>query len=294
MENNRIFLLDTPRDAMQGLNHFIPTREKVKLLSLLLKAGFDVVDLGSLASVKVIPQFSDFEEVLTKLPEGHADQGFVLTLSRSGIDRAVKYRDIRYVGFPFSPSAEFLKRNIRKTPEQAAELVDYLIRKCSETGKTPLVYLSMAFDNPYNETITPDDILRWAERFYHQGARYISLSDILGQAEISAVAERCRIITEALPEIKLGLHLHVQPGSAFDKLDAAYANGVRFFEGVTGGAGGCPMTGYEMVRNISTRTLIEWAATRNLKHGIDEATFKEAENVAIKIFSTSTFQPEIN
>lgn len=269
---------------MQGLHRIIPTGEKVELINALLKVGFDFVDVGSFASPKVIPQMSDTAEVLEKIELINSrSKLFVLVVNTKGANTASTYSQVSYIGFPFSPSPAFLKKNINSDFEKAWRTVCHIQDICVKTNKTFFVYLSMAFGNPYGD---PDDvelIFNWVEKHSRIGIKIVSLSDIIGIATPEKIENVYSTLTHQYTGIQFGIHLHVKNNDWFQKIDAAYRNGCRIFEGVINGLGGCPMTGYEMLGNLPTGNIIEWAKKRNIPVGVEIDQYGEALKVANKI-----------
>ncbi len=271
---------------MQGLQRIIPTHQKVELMNALLKVGFDIVDIGSFVSAKTIPQMRDTGEVLEQIDlEGNRSKLFVLVVNTKGAITASKYSQVNYMGFPFSPSPTFLKKNINSDFEKAWKTVNDIHDICLKTNKVFMVYLSMAFGNPYSD---PDDmelIFQWVEKLDKLGIKTISLSDIIGTATPEKIERVYSFLSHQYSSIEFGIHLHIRESDWYGKLDAAYRNGCRIFEGVINGLGGCPMTGYELLGNLQTGNIIEWANKNNLTTRIDHDRFLYALKKANRILS---------
>jgi hydroxymethylglutaryl-CoA lyase len=282
--NSSIQILETPRDAMQGLHRIIPTDKKVELINAILKVGFDIVDIGSFVSPKAVPQMSDTADVLEQIDaEGSKSNLFVLAVNVKGAVAASKYTQISYIGFPFSTSPTFLKKNINSDLAKAWKTVNDIQDTCVKANKNLLVYLSMAFGNPYND---PDDvelIFQWVEKFHKLGIKNISLSDITGVASVEKIKIIYTYLTNLFPTIEFGIHLHTRSNDWYNKIDTAYRTGCILFEGVINGLGGCPMTGYEKLGNLSTGKIMEWASKNAISFNAEFHQYKIAFDIANKI-----------
>jgi hydroxymethylglutaryl-CoA lyase len=275
-------ILETPRDAIQGLNTFIPTTKKIETLNALLKVGFDIVDVGSFVSDKAIPQFRDMREVLEKIDLSDSKSDiFILVANGKGGEIASSFEKIDIIGFPFSTSPTFLKRNINSGFEKSEKIIDRLLDIAVKTDKKLFIYLSMAFGNPYGDSDSPDLIYEWTEKLVSEGISTISLSDITGVATPDQIAEIYSNLTTDFPGTEFGIHLHVKGDDWYSKIDAAYKNGCKVFDGVINGLGGCPMTGYELLGNLPTGNLIEYAQKNNIPVKIDMEKFKKARELSI-------------
>ncbi|MEZ5196195.1 MAG: hypothetical protein R2764_07300 [Bacteroidales bacterium] len=277
-------ILETPRDAMQGLDHFIPTNDKVKLIQGLLDVGFDIIDAGSLVSSKAIPQLQDTCKVIEQLDiSSTRSELFVLVANIKGGEQASKMEQLKYIGFPFSFSETFLKRNINSNLNQAESTVYHLQEISVMSGKKLMVYLTMAFGNPYGDPCNLDLILEWTEKFHLAGIKTVSLSDIIGIATPEQISSTYYNLTKAFPTIEFGMHLHIKKDDWYDKIKAAYANGCKIFDGVINGMGGCPMTGFEMVKNLPTSNLLQYAQLNKISLPIDIKKFEVAQQLAVEI-----------
>jgi hydroxymethylglutaryl-CoA lyase len=274
---NRMKILETPRDAMQGLVDFIPTDKKTELINAILRVGFDIVDIGSFVPSKVIPQFSDLKQIIKKLDyAGSKSEIFTLVVNKKGAREAIHFEEINYLGYPFSTSAIFLKKNINSDFSKAIDTIDHIQNLCFNSGKKFLLYESMAFSNPYGDPSGIDEIYKWTKQFSEMGIQTISLSDIIGEASPLQIAETYKILTHDFPGIDFGIHLHIKNDAWYDKIDAAWQNGCQIFDGVLNGKGGCPMTGYEMLGNLPTMNLLEYAKKNSIHTQIDEGYFNKA------------------
>ncbi len=281
MEVNKIKILETPRDAIQGLDSLIPLTKKVELMNSLLKVGFDILDVGSFVSPKAIPQMADTEEVIRQLDLSQTNTKlFVLTVSAKGGEKAASFENISYIGFPFSPSATFLKKNINSDFDKSMKTITDLQEICIRSNKTLIVYLSMAFGNPYGDSSGIEIIIKWVEKLQELGVSIISLSDITGVATPKMITEIFSSLSSKFPEIEFGLHLHTNRDDWYDKLDVAYKNGCRVFDGVINGLGGCPMSGYELLGNLPTGNIIEYAEKNNVFLQINKTEFLKSQQLA--------------
>jgi hydroxymethylglutaryl-CoA lyase len=279
-------ILETPRDAMQGLKNFIPTKDKVKLIQGLLEVGFDIIDVGSFVSQKAIPQLQDTQKVIDQLDlSSTRSKLFVLVANIKGGEQASKMKQIKYIGFPFSFSETFLKRNISSNLEQAESTVYHMQEISVKSNKKLMVYLTMAFGNPYGDPCNLDLILEWTKKFHLAGITTISLSDIIGIATPEQISFAYSSLTKEFPTIEFGIHLHIKNDDWYDKINAAYDNGCEIFDGVINGMGGCPMTGFEMVRNLPTSYLLQFALSNNIYLPIKKDKFEVAQSFARKIFT---------
>ena len=284
MEVNKIKILETPRDAIQGLDSLIPLTKKVELMNSLLKVGFDILDVGSFVSPKAIPQMADTEEVIRQLDLSQTNTKlFVLTVSAKGGEKAASFENISYIGFPFSTSSTFLRKNINSDFDKSMKTITDLQEICIRSNKTLIVYLSMAFGNPYGDSSGIEIIIKWVEKLQELGVSIISLSDITGVATPKMITEIFSSLSSKFPEIEFGLHLHTNRDDWYDKLDVAYKNGCRVFDGVINGLGGCPMSGYELLGNLPTGNIIEYAEKNNVFLKINKTEFLKSQQLANRI-----------
>lgn len=277
-------ILETPRDAIQGLKNIIPLSKKVELINALLQVGFDIIDIGSFVSSKAIPQLGDTEDVIKKIDiSATKSKLFVLTANKKGGEKAAQFEQISYIGFPFSISPVFLKRNINSDFNKALKTIDELQNICLKSKKKLIVYLSMAFGNPYGDPSGKEIILHWTEILSSKGIETISLSDIIGVATPEMINDTYASLSKEFSGIEFGLHLHIKKDDWYDKIDAAYKNGCKLFDGVINGIGGCPMTGYELLGNMPTGNILDYAQTNNISLAINKKKFIEAQLLAFQI-----------
>lgn len=272
-----IKIIEAPRDAMQGIGEFIPTKQKARLINNLLKVGFDTIDFGSFVSPRAIPQLKDTAEVISLLDMSNTSTKLMAIVGNvKGGEIAAAFDEVTYIGFPFSFSETFLKKNINTTLEGAIKTVDGLQNVCLKNNKKLLVYLSMAFGTPYDEPWHIELVIKWAKFLEDRGIEVIALSDIIASATPKMISDVFSVLSKEITRVETGLHLHTLAHNWYDKVDAAYKNGCRRFDGVINGVGGCPMTGYELVGNLDTRWLIDYFDKNKIPVIINRSAFEEA------------------
>jgi hydroxymethylglutaryl-CoA lyase len=271
---------------MQGLPDFVPTDQKIQYLSQLLKVGFDTIDAGSLVSPKVIPQMRDTPEVLEALPwQESSSKLLVIVANERGGQKAAELPMVHYLGYPFSVSEVFQKRNTNKTIAESRTLVGNLLDIARENQKELVVYVSMGFGNPYREPWSADIVLRFCEKLADMGVRIISLSDTIGTSNPESIKHLFERLVPAFPQIEFGAHLHTTPDSWREKVEAAFAAGCRRFDGAIQGLGGCPMADDDLVGNMPTEKLLRFAQENGLELGLDEKAFESAYQQAALLTS---------
>ncbi len=270
---------------MQGLTRFIPTEDKARYINALLKVGFDVIDFGSFVSPKAIPQLKDTAQVLSKLDLSVSDSKLLAIVgNKRGGEDAAQFEEISYIGFPFSISPTFLKRNINSTIEQSVLIVDDLLDICDRHDKGLVLYISMAFGNPYGDEWNADLVASWVNKMYEKGVRVISLSDTVGISSKKNIALLFSTLVPEFPEVEFGFHLHTTIRHWYRKVNAAFMNGCRSFDTVINGLGGCPMAENRLVGNLRTSNLLEYFEVNYIPVRIDEKAFEEAYEMALEIF----------
>ncbi|KHG65274.1 hydroxymethylglutaryl-CoA lyase [Thermus sp. 2.9] len=260
--------VECPRDAWQGFSRFIPTEEKVVFLRKLLQAGFRHLDLTSFVSPKWVPQMQDAEEVLKALPPPEGRTYLAIVANEKGLERALQAERLTHVGYPFSLSETFQRKNTNRSLAESWPLVAEMVQAVE--GRLGLVvYLSMAFGNPYGDPWSVERVLEAIARLRELGVREIALADTYGVAD----AKRIRAVLEAAvarfgPE-GLGAHLHARPEEALAKAEAVLEAGVFWLEGALAGVGGCPFAGDELVGNLPTERVLPFLEARGLATGVD-------------------------
>jgi hydroxymethylglutaryl-CoA lyase len=249
-------IVECPRDAWQGLPAQIPTEIKVEYLRTLVDAGFRHMDAASFVSPTAVPQMADSEQVLEFLMPPEEVEIIGIVVNVKGAERAIGTSAVKTLGFPYSISPEFLQRNQRQTPEESLDALEAIGTLAYKSGLDLVVYLSMAFGNPYGDAWSIDEVVNACDLLVESGARQISLADTVGVAVPSQISGTVAAVLEAHDEIEIGLHLHARPGEAATKIRAAYQAGCRRFDAAIGGLGGCPFAQDVLVGNIPTETLL--------------------------------------
>lgn len=285
-EQKKIKILETPRDAMQGIHRIIPAGDKVKLINSLLQIGFDIVDAGSIVSSAAVPQMKDTPEVLDRIDlSGSKSKLLILVGSQKRATIAASFEKVTYIGFPFSTSETFLKKNINSDFNKAWKSVNEIQNICLKRDKQFFVYLTMAFGNPYGDHDGMEPILSWCHKMKSIGIKNISLSDITGVASVKLIETVYSSIRKEYPDIEFGIHLHVGSGDGFGKIEAAYKNGCSIFDGVINGLGGCPMTGFELLGNLPTSVILDLCSRNNIIYDIDSSKYRQAFELANQILT---------
>ena len=281
-----IKLVECPRDAMQGWKAFIPTMDKVAYISQLLKVGFDTLDFGSFVSSKNIPQMADTKEVIPHLDLQNTDTKLLAIIANTrGAEEAAGFDQIHYLGFPFSVSPTFQKRNTNSSIEESFQTVIDMKNICDKNKKEPVVYISMAFGNPYHDEYNEDIILNWITKLAGEGIAIISLADTIGVANPSQIASLAKFVTTSFPAIETGVHLHSTGADWKEKIDAALQNGCMRFDGALKGVGGCPMAEDKLVGNMNSELMIPYFKELGVLRNINEEELRKAVTMASKIFA---------
>jgi hydroxymethylglutaryl-CoA lyase len=250
-------LIECPRDAWQGLKGQIPADLKTNYLQALISAGFKHIDAVSFVSPIAVPQMADSEEVLKELDPPDDVEIIGIVVNEKGAQRAIATEAVRTLGFPYSISPTFLENNQRQTLEDAIEELEKIEKKADEAGLETVVYISMAFDNPYNDPWTIEEVVEAVALLELQEIRMISLADTVGVASPDKIREVVSAVMAKYDYLEIGVHLHSRPDQAAAKIIAAYEAGCRRFDSAIGGLGGCPFAQDDLVGNIPTETVIE-------------------------------------
>lgn len=281
----KVKLIECPRDAMQGWKRLIPAREKIDYLNLLLKVGFDTLDFGSFVSTKAIPQMADTVEVLAGLQRPiHTTRLLAIVANHRGAEEASAHPEIGFLGFPFSISETFQQQNTGSSVAESVERVKDMHHLCKQRDKQLVVYLSMAFGNPYKDPYSMEMVFDWARKLAAMGITTISLADTVGLATPSEVYNITRTVIEGLPSVEIGVHLHSHPLAYEEKLAAALNAGCRRIDGAVGGFGGCPMAGSELVGNLDMVDVVRYLEATGYTTGVNHEALEEAEAMAAHIF----------
>jgi hydroxymethylglutaryl-CoA lyase len=256
-----IKLIECPRDAWQGLKGQIPADLKTNYLQALISAGFKHIDAVSFVSPNAVPQMADSEEVLKELDPPDDVEIIGIVVNEKGAQRAIATQAVRTLGFPYSISPTFLQNNQRQTLEDAIEELEKIEKKADEAGLETVVYISMAFSNPYGDPWTIEEVVEAVALLELQEIRTISLADTVGAASPEKIREVVSAVMAKYDYLEIGVHLHSRHDQAAAKIIAAYEAGCRRFDSAIGGLGGCPFAQDDLVGNIPTETVIE--ALRN-------------------------------
>lgn len=250
-------LIECPRDAWQGLQGQIPADLKATYLKALISAGFKHIDAVSFVSPMAVPQMADSEEVLKELDPPDAVEIIGIVVNEKGAQRAIETKAVRTLGFPYSISETFLRKNQNQSPEQSLEELEKIQSKADDAGLDVVVYISMAFGNPYGDLWNADEVIEAIGLMEAESLRMISLADTVGMASPQLVAELVSAVMAKYDYLEIGVHLHSRPELAAERILAAYEAGCRRFDSALGGLGGCPFAQDALVGNIATEKVIE-------------------------------------
>jgi hydroxymethylglutaryl-CoA lyase len=271
---SEVTIVECPRDAWQGLRQIIPTEEKVRYLTSLVSLGFSHIDAVSFVSPKHVPQMADSEAVMkelskVKLPSGETPEIIGIVVNAQGLDRALAAPGVTTIGYPYSISAYFRRANANMSRAESRELVEKLQRDTKAAGRKLVIYISMAFGNPYDEPWGAEIVEETLVWLKDVGVRTVSLADTVGTASPEDVAHLYGTVKNCVAGVEIGVHLHSRPEGAAEKVLAAYEAGCRRFDGALTGLGGCPFAGDALVGNIPTEAVLTTLAARGVSTGID-------------------------
>lgn len=270
-------LIECPRDAMQGIHDFIPTEKKVAYINSILKCGFDTVDFGSFVSPKAIPQMIDTAHVLEQLDLSKTKSKLLAIVANvRGAEDAVEFEEISYLGFPFSISETFQQRNANASISESLTRVEEINDLCVRNKKELVVYVSMAFGNPYGDEWSSDVAITWTKRLAQMGIKIIALSDTIGVSNPENIKVLFSKLIPEFPGVEIGAHLHTTPTTWEEKIQAAHLAGCKRFDSAIKGYGGCPMATDKLTGNMPTENLLHYFNKHNVVTGIDENAFAEA------------------
>ena len=270
---------------MQGLAEFIETDVKAAYINRLLSVGFDTIDFGSFVSPKAIPQMRDTAEVLAKLDlSGTSTKLLAIVANERGAQEACQYPEIQYLGYPFSISETFQLRNTNATIAESVERTKAIQELCEQHGKQLVLYISMGFGNPYGDPWNVEIVHKWVDNLVPFGIRIFSLSDTIGCSNPENISYLFGNLIPAYPDIEFGAHLHTLPGNWREKIDAAWRNGCRRYDGAMRGFGGCPMAKDDLTGNMATENLVAFFDDVQADLGMDRAAFGEGWRMAGTVF----------
>ena len=270
---------------MQGWKSFIPTSDKIRYINSLLKVGFDTIDCGSFVSAKAIPQMADTKQVLAGLQiQDSQSKLLVIVANTRGAEEASLYDQVTYLGFPFSVSGTFQKKNTNSSIAESFIRVHEIQEICEKKGKQLVIYISMGFGNPYDDPYSEAIVYEWVSRISSLGVRIISLADTVGLATPRQVAALTGYLINQMPDHEIGVHLHSTPENWQEKLEAAFQAGCKRFDGALKGIGGCPMANDELVGNMNTELIIPYFENHRMLKNLNHEALAQSLKIASEIF----------
>jgi hydroxymethylglutaryl-CoA lyase len=292
-------LIECPRDAWQGLPDFIPTDEKAEYLRELVAAGFKHIDAVSFVSPKHVKQMADSEEVMAKflssLPDDTAPPEVIgIVVNERGLERALATPGVTTIGYPYSISAYFRRANANMSRAESRDLVELLKKRTAAANVGLVIYISMAFGNPYDEPWGPELVQETLEWLKDIRVRTVSLADTVGTASPELVGDVFRQVKNHVAGIDLGVHLHGRPENAEEKVLAAYEAGCRRFDGALTGLGGCPFAGDDLIGNIPTEQVLAALRKAGADPGIEPARLEKVLDMSKSIRAKYAHGPLVN
>lgn len=278
-------IIECPRDAMQGIEEFIPTQGKIEYINQLLKVGFDTIDFGSFVSPKSIPQMVDSVEVLKGLDINNTKSKLLAIVANfRGAQDAVQHEEITYLGYPFSISETFQKRNTNKSIVESLNILGEIQELCVNHNKTLVVYLSMGFGNPYGDPYNKEIVHQFADIMVSLDISTISLADTIGSATDKDIMDLFTFLIPAYPNVEFGAHLHSVPDAVEGKIKAVIDSGCRRIDGALKGFGGCPFAKDDLTGNIATEKIVEVAEKSNIGLDLNRDALDKALLESSKVF----------
>ncbi|TAL56413.1 MAG: hydroxymethylglutaryl-CoA lyase [Bacteroidetes bacterium] len=302
-QSSAVRLIECPRDAMQGIHDFIPTEKKIAYINSILKCGFDTVDFGSFVSPKAIPQMRDTAEVLQGLdlpsrsvPQSRNSPPFgelegavgsrllAIVANTRGAEDAVAFDEITYLGFPFSISETFQQRNTNSSLAESLKRVEEIQSLCQKKSKQLVIYISMAFGNPYGDEWNIGKVEQWVKKLSGLGIKIFALSDTIGVSNPENINYLFSSLIPSFPQLEIGAHLHTTPATWEEKVDAAYHAGCRRFDSAIKGYGGCPMATDKLTGNMPTENLLSYFNKKEISTGVHSNGLLDAMRMAMSVF----------
>lgn len=284
MTSDTVKIIECPRDAMQGIRHFISTEKKVTYINQLLKVGFHSIDFGSFVSPDMIPQMADTAEVLEKLNTTDSLSKLIaIVANERGATEACSHAPIQALGYPFSLSETFQQRNTNASISDSYDRVKKIADTCNRNNKELIIYLSMGFGNPYGDAYDPDIVESWIDQLQQLNINTFMLSDTIGVANPELVGYLFTRLHIAFPGLEIGAHFHTAPHNWLEKVEAAYAHGCRRFDSALKGYGGCPMAKDELIGNMPTENLLNFF--KPAQHHLNMTEFENALRMVPAIFT---------
>jgi len=282
-------IIECSRDAMQGIDEFIPTAKKTAYINQLLRVGFDTIDFGSFVSPKAIPQLRDTAEVLDGLDMNIGRSKLLAIVANTrGAEDACKFGMISYLGFPLSISETFQKKNTNKSITEALNTVAEMQNLCVKNGKQLVVYISMGFGNPYGDPYDESVVGKFVDILSTLDIGIVSLADTIGVSKPEQIRKLFTTLSAQFPKMEIGVHLHSNPATAIEKIEAAYSSGCTRFDGAVKGFGGCPMAEDDLVGNLATETIVQFLNEQKVELMLDMHEFGKAVMLADKVFPVAT------
>ena len=275
MLNDAVKLIECPRDAWQGLKKQIPTELKARYLRALISGGFKHIDAVSFVSPKAVPQMADSEKMLEQIDRPLDVEIIGIVVNEKGAERAIATETVTTLGYPYSVSETFLRKNQNQTPEECYKVLQSIKTKADDSGLDMVVYISMAFGNPYGDPWDDDKVRKALTKITSLDIRSISLADTVGVADPNLISRVVQSMTSEYANYDIGVHMHGTRNDASAKVLAAWDAGCRRFDSAIGGLGGCPFAQDALVGNIPTENVIEALQQRNVELPIG----KSLENV---------------
>ena len=283
---SKIKIIECPRDAMQGIKRWIPSDEKLSYLQSVLSVGFDVVDFGSFVSSRVIPQMKDTDYIINNLDTTNTNSKLLAIVANyRGAVAACNYSTISFIGYPFSISEIFQMRNSNKTIFESFDDLKKIKSLIDAKNKKLVVYLSMGFGNPYGEPWNLEIVEKWIQSLNSIGVETISISDTIGTAKKSDINKIYSFLIPRYSKIEFGAHFHAKPNEWYEKVNEAYNNGCRRFDGAIMGFGGCPMAKDDLTGNVPTEKLLSFFNSIKENTSINSLHFESCYNNALKLFN---------
>ncbi|BDS11861.1 hydroxymethylglutaryl-CoA lyase [Aureispira anguillae] len=283
-------VIECPRDAMQGIKEFfIETDVKANYINKLLQVGFDTIDFGSFVSPKAIPQMKDTAKVLSKLDlDSTATKLLAIVANRRGAEDACAFDEIAYLGYPFSISETFQLRNTNATITESLKRLSGIQELCQKNNKQLVVYVSMGFGNPYGDEWNVEIVQKWVNLLADMGIKILSLSDTIGVANRATIEYLFSNLIPPYPDVEFGAHFHTRPDEWEEKIDAAFRNGCRRFDGAIKGYGGCPMAKDDLTGNMPTEKMLNYFINKGVDLNFRMDLFAEAMGMTNSIFPVHT------
>lgn len=281
-----IKIVECPRDAMQGIKQIIPTELKVKYINSLLKVGFNTIDFGSFVSPKAIPQMHDTADVLKQLNLSETKSKLLAIIANTrGAEDACSFDEINYLGFPFSISETFQQRNTNSSIAESLIRVEEIQNLCVKHKKELVVYISMAFGNPYGDAWNSEIVIDWTNKLANLGVKIIALSDTIGVSSPENISYLFSNIIPEFKDVEIGAHLHSTKEKSIEKIDAAYKSGCKRFDVAIHGFGGCPMAKDDLTGNLATEDLEFYFSNQKINLQLNTEALQKSYTGSWEIFN---------